>query len=521
MKPFSLRWVASAAAFAFTCLAAGTAAGQGASLPQVGTVKSRSTSEMVAAGITSPFGIGGETTDRGFSTFSMWKDHLGPLGAQKIRVQSGWHFIETAITTPPTYDFTVLDAIVDGVRAQGVKPFVFLGYGNERAGCTDCGTKGLGGAIPTGAGRTRFIEFVKATVRRYNEPTVRVNDWQLWNEPDGHVDVAAYGELIVEMAKAIKSVQPAARITIGAFTTGVLGGTGSAGYAYAQTSINHFSANKGPTVPDADISVGYHPYWSPPDYDMYPSELAKFDAFRNLAESKGFKVRMDESGAPSGPCLYFAFCSADSGWNEESQAKWMVRRMLGDFARNIESSIFTITDLHYDSTKNPKGLLETGTWVWDPNNPGIKNGDQSVKRRKLAYGSYQNVTAIFDSRLQRITDHGCTAPYGYTVHAYKRNDAGTERRLLAVWQRNVQLPTATTPVSTIDITCTNFHFPRFAQVNTLLPRFTNLIDGKVRSTTAAMVTGNNATTNKVQLKGVPVSDAPVVVSDQGIVLMNP
>ncbi|MDN3921458.1 hypothetical protein [Roseateles violae] len=495
--------------------------GQGAGLPYVGSVKPRSTAEMRSAGITSPFGIGGETTDRGYSTFSMWKDHLGPLGAQKIRVQSGWHFIEKTITTPASYDFGTLDAIVDGVRAQGVQPLVFLGYGNEQAGCVDCGTKGLGGAVPTGAGRQRFIEFVKATVKRYNEPTVRVSDWQLWNEPDGHVAAADYGPLIVEMAKAIKSVQPGAKITIGSFTTGVLGGTASSGYAYAQQVLDYFAANKGPTVPNADVSVGYHPYWSPPDYDSYASELAKFDAFRTLVEGKGFRIRMDESGAPSGPCQYYAFCALDSGWNEESQAKWMLRRMLGDFARGIESSIFTITDLHYDSGKNPKGLLETGTWVWDPNNPGVKNGDQSVKRRKQAYGSYQNATAIFDSRLVRITDHGCTAPWGYTVHAYKRDDAGVERRFLAVWNRTLALPTSSTAVSNIDISCSNFHFTRYAQVNTLLPRFVNLLDGKVYATSTAMVTSNNAATHSLSLKAVPASDAVVLIADQGIAALNP
>lgn len=484
----------------------------------VGKIKPRSTAEIVAAGHSSPFGIGGETTDRGFSTFSNWQSYVGPLGAQKIRVQSGWHFIETAITTPATYNFATLDAIVDGVRAQGVQPLVFLGYGNERAGCTNCGTRGLGGALPTGTGRDRFIAFVKATVKRYNEPVVRVTDWQIWNEPDGHVDVNEYAQLITATAQAIKSVQPNAKIMVGAFTAGVLGGTGSSGLAYAQTALDYFAANKGPTVPNADITVGFHPYWGLPDYDAYASMETRFNAFKNLVESKGFKIRQDENGAPSTPCQYFALCGT-AQWDEPNQGKYMLRRMLGDFWRGIETSIFTITDLHYDSTKNTKGLLETGTWVWDPNAPGPKNGDQTVKRKKLAYGSFQNVTSVFDNRLQRVTNHGCTAPWGYTVHAYTRDDNGVKRHMLAVWRKTTELP-ANSVTSLIDVTCTNFHFARMAATG-LMPRFADLLDGRVYAAPTSVVSSNSAAANDVSIRGLPVADHPVLLADQGIVLFQP
>jgi len=512
---------AFAQALAVAACATTAVAQPGPGFGLIGEIKPRSTADMVAAGITSPFGIGGETTDRGFSTFDNWKDYLGPLGASKVRIQSGWHFIEPVITSPATYDFTKLDAIVNGVRAQGVKPFVFLGYGNEQAGCTNCGTKGLGGALPTGTGRQKWLDFVRATVTRYNQPTVKVSDWEIWNEPDGHVPAADYAQLAVQTAQLIKSIQPGAKITIGSFTTGVLGGATSDGYLYAQSVVNYFADNKGATVPNADVSVAFHPYWGLPDYDSYPSQLTKFDALRTLVEGRGFKLRQGENGAPSTACLYFALCGG-AAFDEVNQAKYMLRRMLGDFSRGIETNIFTIVDLHYDSTKNTKGLLRTGTWQYNPNPAsGPKNGDQTVQGRKIAYGSYQNVTAIFDNRLQRITNHGCTAPYGHTVHAYSRNDAGVVRNMLVVWKKTTELPTATAGTAPITISCTGFHFPRYAQSSTLRPRFADLLDGSVYELTdTSTVVNNNAGANSVQVKNLPVGDYPVVIADQGLVIFQ-
>lgn len=480
---------------------------------QIGEIKTRSTAEIVAAGHTSPFGIGGETTDRGFSTYSNWESYLGPLGATKIRIQSGWGSIETTITTPPTYNFAKLDQIVNGSIAKKLKPFVFLGYGN--AGYTNGGSNGLNGDIPTGAGLESFLDYVRATVKHYNSPTVRVTDWEIWNEPDGNVSAIGYAKLAVQTAKLIKSIQPSAKITIGSFTSNGLK-TSYPSTDFVPTVLNYFEANKGSTVPDSDVSVSYHPYWYNPDYDGTANQATAFQAFSNLVTAKGYKIRQGENGAPSQPCKAFALCGFDPQpqWDESSQAKYLLRRMLGDFARGIETNIFTITDLHYDGTKNYKGLLKTGTW-----NPGIdtpyKNGDQTVKGIKLGYSAFQNVTAVFDNRLKIVSNAGCTAPSGYTVQAYTRNDSGTVRNMIAVWRKNESLPRATT-VQSISIKCTNFHFARLASSSSLTLRFADLLDGRVYST-SGIVAGNSAANNDVTLNGVPVGDYPVLIADQGII----
>jgi hypothetical protein len=480
----------------------------------LGQIQTRTTADIVAAGLTSPFGIGGETTDRGFSTYSNWENYLEPMGATKIRIQSGWGSVESVITTPPTYNFTTLDQIVNGSIAKKLKPFVFLGYGNS--GYANGGTNGLGGSLPSGTGLDRFLDFVRATVTHYNSPTIRVTDWEIWNEPDGNVGALAYADLAVKTAKLIKSIQPSAKITIGSFTSNGLKSSYSS-TDFVPVVLNYFDANKGATVPSSDVSVAYHPYWTNPDYDGTPNQTAAFQGFSSLVAAKSYKIRQGENGAPGAPCAGFALCGS-APWDEDSQAKYLLRRMLGDFARGIETNIFTITDLHYDGTKNVKGLLKTGVW-----NPGIdtpyKNGDQTVKGKKLGYSAFQNVTAIFDSRLTLVSNAGCVAPTGYTVQAYTRNDAGTVRNMLAIWRKNETLPRATT-VQTLSISCTNFHFARLASSGAFVPRYADLLDGRVYST-SGIVSSNSAASNDVTLNGVPVGDYPVVIADQGIVLFTP
>jgi hypothetical protein len=482
---------------------------------QVGTVKHRTTAEIVNAGLTNPFGIGGETTDRKFSYYNNWKEYLDPLGATKIRIQTGWAYIETDITVPPTYNFTVLDEVIKGAISKKLKPFVFLGYGNSKY--TNGGSNGLGASIPSGAGLDRFLDFVKATVNRYNTADIKVTDWEIWNEPDGHMTATAYADMAVKVAKAIKAIQPEAKLTIGSFTSEVIKPSGS-GFEYGRDVIQYFDDNKGSTVPSADVYVSYHPYWLNPDYDGTSGQTSSFNTFSSLVSAKGYKLRQGENGAPSEPCATFALCggSTQPQWDEANQAKYMLRRMLGDFARGIETNIFTITDLHYNQTKNVKGLLRTGTWD-SANDSPFNNGDQSVKGKKAAYGAFQNVTGIFDSRLKVINNHGCSSSStGFTIQAYTRLDGQITRNMLAVWRKTADLPKPPN-VENIKITCTNFHFSRLAQLASLQPRYVDLLDGRVYST-SSIVSGNSSANNSVTLTLVPVGDHPVLIADQGIVL---
>ncbi|MCR5864126.1 hypothetical protein [Aquincola sp. J276] len=481
-----------------------------------GRIKPRTVAELRAQGLDSRLMIGGETTDRNFSTFANWKEFLNPLGAGVVRVQSGWNDVEKVIATPAVYDFAKLDEIVDGAVAQQLRPFMFLGYGNTRDGCVDCGGAGLGGAFPKGAGKERFLLFVEATVSRYKD---RVDDWQIWNEP--MTDLESYKVLSVEVAQAIKRIQPKAKISIGSWYTVhyVLGcvencndsAANQRDRAYILESLKYFNDHKGPTVPAQDVYVSFHPYSTNVDYDAKPWDKQSVDNFLALVRGYGFKVRMDENGAPSTPCQTYAMCNGGRlAWTEKNQAKYNLRRVMGDLARDIETSMFTITDLHYNDAKNTKGLLTTGTW--DPNDDSVfTNGDQSVKGKKIAFGAFQNVTALFDERTTAVADHGCTVPAGYVAHAWLQKDgSGREHTVLGVW-RMTPLPVADTaePRAVVSISCS-----RLAWRETQRPLYIDLMDGRTYRMPAAAVGAAAGGGVKVE---VPVADWPVLVADPGFV----
>lgn len=468
----------------------------------VGSIAPRSAAQLAASGVTSPFSIGTETTDRGFSTYAAWGRYAGPLGAPKARVQSGWAPHERS---KGVYDFSGLDPIIDGLRAQGVQPWVDLVYGNPiyegGGGIT------LGAGLPTGDGREAWLRFVERIVAHYGGPTPRVTEWEIWNEPDGGKPIPAeeFAAFAVQTAQVIKRVQPEAKIVLAGFTTETQKGVGTWGYDYARTIVTQFDARKGAAIPDADVSVTYHPYDANPDTSYGPG----FNDFRTMVESAGFRVRQGENGAPSVNQPEFALSRTD--WTETSQAKYALRRLLGDFSRGIETSLFTLVDLHYRHAKNTKGLLLTGAWdKADTTEPPLY-GDQAVKRSKVGYGAVQNLFSTFDDRLKPIADHGCKAPAGYTVQAYRRGTGRAARNMLAVW-RSTDRPGANETPAAIGVICVNFQVSRS-------PQYADLLSGRVYALPSRGVVMR--TRRGVRLSKLPVYDSPVLVAEEGLVPITP
>ena len=53
-----------------------------------------------------------------------------------------------------------------------------------------------------------------------------------------------------------------------------------------------------------------------------------------------------------------------------------------------------------------------------------------------------------------------------------------------------------------------------------LPKYVDLMDGRVYSTSAAVITANDVATNSVTLKDITVTDWPIVIADDGVVNFN-
>ena len=75
--------------------------------------------------------------------------------------------------------------------------------------------------------------------------------------------------------------------------------------------------------------------------------------------SEKFDIMQGESGCPAQ--LEFAHALSGLEWTEYSQAKWHLRRAIGDTVRNIPSSVFTMIDLQYTFMLQSFGLVRSNT----------------------------------------------------------------------------------------------------------------------------------------------------------------
>lgn len=476
----------------------------GARLSLLGQVQPRAASQIEDNG----WSVGAEAQDRDYSTYAAWRAYLGPLGAKRARLQSGWARTDLG---GGRYDFAWLDPVVDDMRRQGVRPWLSLSYGNERY--AGGGTGRRDSPLPSGAGRAAWLAYVRATAARYRG---RVAEYEVWNEPDLNARIAGpeYGHFAWETARAIKAADPGARVLVGTFASAVWDdpkNPRARDFARAALDTLVRLGGRGYVA-----GVTYHAYHPNPDavYASIPSFLALL-----RAADPGLELRQGENGAPSLNQQHYAL--RNMWWTEESQAKWLLRRMLGDAARGIPTSIFSLTEMHYPvaaetnlgwvhgpgggekpaaaSAKHFKGLLETRRYA-----PGTPEDDRTVVRTKMGYVAMQAVTAIFDARL-RPADVACTvrgASGPVSAHAFRRADGAAA---LAVW-RSGDVP-GTRPVHELaDVTCPGLTFGA-------TPRYVDLLTRAVYATSGVVAAADGGST----ITGLPIYDAPVLVLDAALV----
>lgn len=345
---------------------------RGIDYPVVGRVAAKHARDIEA----SPWSIGGETIDRGFTVYSNYRAYLGPLGAKRLRLQAGWAKCETK---PGVYNWEWLDAIIDDAKSQGVQPWVELSYGNTIY--PKGGGIGLADGFPSSPeALAAWDRWVTTLVRRYKD---RINEWEIWNEPDinktGEAGVVAYTDLHIRTAKIIRSEQVNSRI----FALGLAGKL-----QYAEAFLQQMVDRKMVDLVDAITIHGY---------PKNPDDIAPLLKLRGIIARMGLKieVRQGETGAPSKYQANFALSKMQ--WTENSQAKWDLRRLLAHRAADIPINLFCMCDMHYRNPDgsnlrmNYKGLLGT-------------NPDQTVSHAKPIYYAAQAVFSIFDGSVKRVPD---------------------------------------------------------------------------------------------------------------------
>ncbi len=361
-------------------------------MERIGTLRPRSVSEIRGSNWT----LGCETLDRDFAIFDEYKAFLAPLGIKTIRLQAGWAKCEKE---KGKYDFAWLDKIIDYACSQGINVLMETGYGNPiyKGG----GGWDLGAGFPASEeGLAGWDRWVEAMATRYKG---RVRDWAMWNEPDIGADktieqIVAFN---VRTARIIKRIIPDSRI---------------AGLSLAHNSPEYFENCL--KKMDGDVRMFdwfiYHGYAPAPESSYENVEKQKEILAKYNPKAK---LRQGENGCPSEMATKFALSGIP--WSEYSQAKWDMRRMLGDLGHDVESSVFTICDFNHRGREiNLKGLLRI-------------NWNKEVIAVKRAYYAVQNVVSIFDDTLERVKDSRFgTRDTTLSTYEYKKGDG---RRVLVFW----------------------------------------------------------------------------------------
>jgi hypothetical protein len=438
-------------------------------LKQIGAITTRSADQISGSNWT----LGCETLDRDFADFQEYKEYILPLGIKTIRLQGGWAKTEKV---KGVYDLAWLDTLIDDARSRGLNILLETDYGNPiYAGG---GGFDLAGGFPTSEeALVAWDRWVEAMAIRYKS---KVRDWAMWNEPDinkKHTpeDIATFN---IRTAEIVKRVIPESRI---------------AGLSLASSSPKFFEsclkvlAAKDKT--DLFHWFIYHGYEFNPDKSYKNVELLK----TTLAKySKQPKMRQGENGCPSEKATRFAL--PNHPWTEFSQAKWDLRRMLGDLGHDVESSVFTICDFNHTGREiNRKGLLHA-------------TADKKVDKIKLAYYSVQNCVALFDDTLERVKDHGVSVTYDKGTACFVYRNKATQQNLIVMWDNSG------TPD---DLFVTRPAQVEVKEISFKEPVWVDLVSGRIYEIPSERITKVGAS---ILFKDIPLYDAPILIAERSWVL---
>ncbi|MEH0985785.1 hypothetical protein [Micromonospora sp. CPCC 205556] len=436
------------------------------SWPQVGTVAPRSAAQIGSSKLI----VGAETLDRDYTDYQSYKGYLGPLGATRARFQAGWAKTEKV---KGSYDWAWLDTVVNDAVSRGVRPWLQTSYGNPIY--TGGGGAGLGGQVPSSAeALAAWDAWVRALVNRYSD---RVDEWEIWNEPNlGGVDTTVYADFLVRTATRVRAAQPGAVIWCCALA--------GVERSYADAVLTRVRS-----LGKLDLIDGitYHPYNANPDASYEQVRLLRVtaDSF-----SPDLLIRQGENGAPSRPNSFGAL--GELNWTELAQAKWMLRRTIADLGRGISTSVFSISDLHYPSKVNSKGLVRTGT-------------DKKVRYAKPSYYAIQSAAALFDDTMTPINGYGYTDDTTSPVAVQAFRKSGTGRQSVALWF-NSATPgddNTRTPV-TVTFSAGSFADPVYVDPRT----------GAVYDIPAANWSQSGTS---YTFTGVPLYDSPILIADRSVI----
>ena len=321
---------------------------------------------------------------------------------------------------------------------------------------------------------TAWLKYVEAIVKRYRHV---VNEWEIWNEPDGNAP-AHYASLLMKTADKIKEVQPDA----------VIIGFSLAGFSPGPFPQGVFETLKANNKADIVDYFTFHPYINNPD-----DANTGIAALQALARSfhPGIKFFQGETGCPS--ILEWGHALRDYEWTEYSQVKWDLRQMVNHWAQGIRYNVFTLIDLQYPNMLQSFGLLRT-------------NLLKEIVYKRPSYYAVQHLVNVLDGSVSS------TGFLDYTAHTLRKiSVAGIKNDQLfgvLLWY-NDRIPSDDLKRDLVDITIKGISFKD--------PVYVEMITGKVYEIPRY---NRRIIDNDTKFQDLPLWDSPVMIAERSQVKMK-
>ena len=447
----------------------------------VGTLRPKSVSEIS----TSRWTVDCGGMDREHADWRAVRPYVSPLGIARVRQQAGWARCEK---DPGMYDFAFLDQCVFDAQKMGVKVWMELSYGNPRY--EGGGGRHLNAGFPSSEEALRaWDRWVRAMAEHYKGV---VTDWCIWNEPNSKRSgntVEQATDFAVRTAEILRDVIPDAHIDAFALTR--------ADPEWVEPFVKEL-ARRGKA--HLFNTIAYHHYQHNPDKGYEEIEQCR----KIIAKyTPHIKLKQGEGGTQSEWCRNGAL--SNTFWTELTQAKYNLRRSLGDLGHGDDTSVFHLCDLEYRAVKHHWGLLRYGLLKTTGQADGYR-----VLKAKMAYYAIQNAVSVFND------DWECLSPA--TTSSLKIK--GADRTAVYDWKDR---KTGTPVVLFWDASKMpkNDNTTRPARLTVVgkpldNPVWVDVLTGNAYKITEDMITSQGGKT----VYGVPAYDSPVFITSRDLLTLE-
>ena len=459
-------------------------------LKKIGEIQPKSSKDVKNSRI----GLGFEKLDRDVFDPEKAYDKVGALGVKWIRIQSGWARTEKE---KGVYDFEWIDKVVDNLIERGLVPWVCLCYGNGIYGGGAEKVYGAVGVPPifTEEQRTAWSNYVKAFCEHFKG---RVSYYEIWNEPDGiwcwkhGVNATELGNFTIDTAKAIRSVQPDAKI---------IGGV------QCLRQIDYMNEALRTGMCDWIDYISFHEYTSDET-----NVFERVDALASLAKEYNPNIGIIQGESGSQSRSGGAGALHKGAWTPQKQAKQLARHTVADLMTEV---LFTSYFSCMDMIEALGGTVGDKTSYLDYAYFGVLGAEfdedgYSVGeyKEKPSYYVLQNIASVFaeDFEITKLPvifmQEYSERVFGYDVHrndltvgAFKR-DGGAA---LAYWK-------PTDIMTTLDFEST-VSFEIYSPYDTV--KVIDVMDGNIYSVPESIMTRDEFGT--YTFKNMPVKDTPLIL----------